>query len=677
MKKGLTKKVGLTMIEALIGLSVFGATSTLIINEKIKDTEKETAQNIVHNSMSLLMAVDHKLAIEGYSGSVWKKTNWNNLDSIYKDLILEELTSKDNSTCDSGKWNPTGLTDTDIQLIPCDTFKNTKYNDLSFKSWLTKDSNDFVEEFELRISFKDEDAFKDYYQNLKFGLVNYKKGKTNISGEHTYGLKSLSSNNQINSMKCIENISDCSLYFNFNRNGGNEFIRVDGNNSIIDDTLSFIDTVGSSPKKCLRWVNSKRDGSGIWTLDLSKKVDCGIGLYEGNPVMVDLSVENGTFQSILLDKNCNSLKLDSNDKVIDDGNTPCGIVKSQNGIETEIVQVVDDTIANVGILNEMYVDKGYIQKAEIEELTTVSIEDVKTLTTETINAEVVNVMDTLTVKGKSEFNDLAKFKEEVEFKQDFDVEKSINVEGDINVDGSLISNTPLDLNNVIIDGNLIINKNTTFESNVTVENNYTSEKELVVKDKTEATGIIHSNNRAISDTLMKAPVGNFDNINKDIVDINNKINGMVYVVDEEEGNINKAQWTNSGSTYSCSSWSPSTSTVPQGQAFTQSRTCKQNQVRTTQDYYIWSDGSKTPVPGTEITDHRTINVTSTRTAYGTKQISGNWKKVYQDYGSMKYGCTGSWLSGSCSPIGATRTIWVSAGQSGGNPVCQKARFECQ
>ena len=44
---------------------------------------------------------------------------------------------------------------------------------------------------------------------------------------------------------------------------------------------------------------------------------------------------------------------------------------------------------------------------------------------------------------------------------------------------------------------------------------------------------------------------------------------------------------------------------------------------------------------------------------------------------MKYGCTGSWLSGSCSPIGATRTIWVSAGQSGGNPVCQKARFECQ
>jgi hypothetical protein len=677
MKKGLTKKVGLTMIEALIGLSVFGATSTLIINEKIKNTEKEKAQNIVHDSMSLLMAVDHKLAIEGYKGSIWKKTTWNNLDSIYKDLILAELTSKDNSICDNGGWNPTGLTDTDIQLIPCDTFKNVKYSDLDFKSWINKDSNGFVEDFELRISFKNEDAFKDYYQNLKFGLVNYKEGKTNISGEHTYGLKSLSSNNEINSMECIANQSDCSLFFNFNRNGGNEFIRVDGNNSIINDSLSFIDTAGSSPKKCLRWVNSQRDGSGNWSLDLNNKVDCGIGIYEGNPVMVDLAIEDGTFQSVLLDKNCNSLKLDSSNKVTNDGNTPCGIVKNENGIETEVIQVVDNTITNVGILNEMYVNKGYIKKAEIEELTTISIEDIETLTTETINAEVVKVMDTLTVNGESTFNDLARFKEEVEFNQYFDVKKSINVEGDINVDGGLISKSPLDLNDVIIDGTLTVNKKTTFESNSKVEENYEVKKELSVNGSVSALDIISSNGKATSDTKMKAPVGDFDNINTEIKNINKIIAGMIYVIDEEEGDLNTAQWVNSGSSYGCSSWSPSTSTVPQGQTFTQSRTCKQNQVKTTQDYYIWSDGTKTPVPGTEITEHRTITVTSTRTATGTQQVSGNWRKVYQNYGSMKYGCTGSWLSGSCSPIGATRTIWVSAGQSSGVPVCQEARFECQ
>lgn len=133
-------------------------------------------------------------------------------------------------------------------------------------------------------------------------------------------------------------------------------------------------------------------------------------------------------------------------------------------------------------------------------------------------------------------------------------------------------------------------------------------------------------------------------------------------------------WSNNGGVYSCSSYSPATSTVASGTVFTQKRTCRQNQIRNRTLYNYWANGAVTY--NSTAYGYQTINVTQSRNATGTKPVVGGWKKVYQDYGSTKYGCTGSYLSGTCSPIGSTRWIWVSAGQASGVPVCQEARFEC-
>lgn len=133
-------------------------------------------------------------------------------------------------------------------------------------------------------------------------------------------------------------------------------------------------------------------------------------------------------------------------------------------------------------------------------------------------------------------------------------------------------------------------------------------------------------------------------------------------------------WSNSGGVYSCSSWSPSTSTVNSGTRFTQTRTCKQNQTQPVTTYNHWADGSTT-VKSTS-SNSRAVNVNQSQTATGTKPITGTWVRINSS--GTKYGCSsGSGLSGPCSPLGATEKRWVPNGQSSGVPVCTEATYRCQ
>ena len=79
-----------------------------------------------------------------------------------------------------------------------------------------------------------------------------------------------------------------------------------------------------------------------------------------------------------------------------------------------------------------------------------------------------------------------------------------------------------------------------------------------------------------------------------------------------------SNWNNSGSQYSCASWSPATSTINLDQSFTQTQSCKQNQTRTRTIYNVWANGTQT-VKSTE-TDSQSINVQNSRTAKGTKPV---------------------------------------------------------
>lgn len=84
-------------------------------------------------------------------------------------------------------------------------------------------------------------------------------------------------------------------------------------------------------------------------------------------------------------------------------------------------------------------------------------------------------------------------------------------------------------------------------------------------------------------------------------------------------NINVAlgSWANVGGLYGCTTWSPATSTKPQGTKFTQSRTCKQDQQQNV-SYTVASTGEN---PGGAWTDTRTIDKNRTRSATGTKVVA--------------------------------------------------------
>ena len=108
--------------------------------------------------------------------------------------------------------------------------------------------------------------------------------------------------------------------------------------------------------------------------------------------------------------------------------------------------------------------------------------------------------------------------------------------------------------------------------------------------------------------------------------------------------VSETAWQNVGSVFSCSAWSPATSTVDEGQTFTQSRDCLQEQEKT----YTYSANSSTIG---SMTINRDAQVTETRQATGTNPV---WVSIapsystWTDVGARNY--TSSW-----SPVASNQT----------------------
>lgn len=79
--------------------------------------------------------------------------------------------------------------------------------------------------------------------------------------------------------------------------------------------------------------------------------------------------------------------------------------------------------------------------------------------------------------------------------------------------------------------------------------------------------------------------------------------------------VTDSGWVNDGSLYNCRNWTPSPSTVNEGQTFTQNGICNQNQNKT------WTYKSGSTTIDTWIESRTLTNVSNTRTATGTKPTS--------------------------------------------------------
>ena len=108
--------------------------------------------------------------------------------------------------------------------------------------------------------------------------------------------------------------------------------------------------------------------------------------------------------------------------------------------------------------------------------------------------------------------------------------------------------------------------------------------------------------------------------------------------------VSEMAWQNVGSVFGCSAWSPATSTVDEGQTFTQSRDCLQEQEKT----YTYSANGSTIG---SMTINRDTQVTETRQATGTNPV---WVSIAPSYSTWSDVGTRSYTS-SWSPAASNQT----------------------
>lgn len=79
-----------------------------------------------------------------------------------------------------------------------------------------------------------------------------------------------------------------------------------------------------------------------------------------------------------------------------------------------------------------------------------------------------------------------------------------------------------------------------------------------------------------------------------------------------------SEWSDVGSEYDCSSWTPLESTVDWNVSYTQSNSCSQNQKRTQDIYDVYDNGSE-KLRETK-TENKTVSVSNSQPATGTKKL---------------------------------------------------------
>ena len=379
----MNKNKGFTLIESLIATTIAGTVAVggiQLVSQKMEsDKQEQTAVEI----KTILSGVEKRLIIDGYDISKWGATGTNlswNAGSFENDFLKKELIAKD-SSCSHGTWIPSNSSELKSKLIPCTIWNKVPY-DMNVRAELRADSTKFIEDFDITMTFKNQDHFEENVKHLIQVTKKAKKHAMNGVGSYNVGFVNRNTKLEITSVQCINLKTDCALLANYNRAGASEYIRSDGKTSMIGSHLTYVDARGASPIKCVRW---SKDNLGAWKPDLTE--ECGVGIYEktGHPTTIDTITNNGTFKNILLNEECENFVKSGTD-VVASGKTPCGMTEDGS----EIFQVVDNIEAKTAVILEG----------------SFSVLDAKTLKSDTITAKTIEAVTVFKANTANITNDL-------------------------------------------------------------------------------------------------------------------------------------------------------------------------------------------------------------------------------------------------------------------------------
>ena len=715
------KKIkGLTLIESIVALSVGGAITLGVIQNNIKETESNLIGKTLRDAAKIVYAVDHRISIDGYSPDRWntpkKSSNkliWKDNEDIIKGLIEGDLTSSF-SNCDDGLWIPRMEMAKETRLIDCKMWSEIKVNGLKLNAEFVLDDIGYIRDFDLYINFTSKKVLEDNIKEIKKSLFEIRSDNSKeSSGIHNFRFINYLTKEEITTMKCLNNHSECSLQMSMNRSGSYEYLTLEGDQTMVNNSkLTFIGSTnkeGKEPLKCLHWKNESGDklNKDLWG---STSVDCGIGVYVDNNKTLEsektrsiaVLASIGGFENIILNEECKTLNWNSG-KIIEGGKTsPCGILS-----DGSVLQVIDNAIAETGLFDNLYVQNAYFENVEVDKIYDIKFADIEDITTNNVSANVTKIKTSLEVLGdtniyNSVFNEMTEItKANFEKGANFNTGSKIEIDGDLNINGNLEITKILGLKDAQINNNLTVKGHSTLSNTLKTNNivalNITSNE--TIEGKTSSKKI--SSPISISGgSLMQAPIGEFDNYGFEFsnvrsqIDNLNSINGTS-IVGQDIITVITGSWSNSGSLTNCDGWTPNPTEIKKGEVFEQIRFCNQKQKR---NIYNYKNGNLQSVEK----EYQTVDASETRMSVGQKEEmecidiisakrSENNSFMYYDYAGYTIQWKGvtifsnSWMKGGFgdwSQVGNSyykkygqKINWSSSGGHGGYTLYGVCRAE--
>lgn len=400
------KKIkGISLFETLLSLSIVMALVMGFLYWYLENQREQKSTIFGKDIVSIITAFDKRIHLDGWDIDNFKNgSEWSGSTAILQ-MLDNEFIAKD-STCGNEKsWVPVLSKEKSTQLIPCKFWSRIPY-DFITKAKITPDEEGFIKNYKVIFQPKSNKDFSEnfrYYNRAK--LAANANDSLNVTGGHQFYFAALSDpETKITNNECLMLKADCTLVATYDREGGNEYLRVDGTNSMLGSAVAFKESKGHDRLRCIKWI--KNTSSNTWE---SKTVDCGIGIHTetGAPVAVDIAVNSSTNQRVMLNRLC-PVFTNSTDSIIESGQkAPCGIFpQNDSGIEVAY-QVIDTMSTTKGLIKTLYTD---------------------TIFSNEINTNYMNVKKDLTVFGNTRMDGTLNVKGLAQFDNNINLTK-VETEG--------------------------------------------------------------------------------------------------------------------------------------------------------------------------------------------------------------------------------------------------------
>jgi type II secretory pathway pseudopilin PulG len=424
------KQKGFTLFEMLLSLFIIMSLLTGFFYWYIQLQRDQKATIFGKDIVSIIIAFDKRIHVDGWDIDNFKNgTEWSGSAAIIE-MINTEFIAKNASCATAKSWAPVLEKENSTKLIPCDFWSIIPY-DFIVRAKITSDAEGFIQNFKVIFQPKSDIIFLENFRYFnKAKMAANANNSLNITGGHQFYFAALSDPaTKITNVACLALKANCTLVASYDREGGNEYLRVDGTNSMLGSAVTFKESKGHDRLSCIKW--EKNAVSSIWE---SKTVDCGIGIHNktSNPVAVDIAASSTTSKRVMLDRLC-PVFTHSADTIIETGQTaPCGLLPQDDGGTEVAYQVIDTLSAGKGLIKTLYTD---------------------TIFSDEINTNYMNVKKDLAVLGDSKMDGTLTVKGAGQFDSNVNVKGAGQFDSNVTVKGRGQFDNNINLTKVEVEGN--------------------------------------------------------------------------------------------------------------------------------------------------------------------------------------------------------------------------------